>query len=45
MMNAAAPVRGDPDDYAGFGASQHDPRLRRWNLWAYIDGRDGAQAV
>ena len=19
--------------------------MRRWNLWAYIDGRDGAQAV
>jgi nucleoside-diphosphate-sugar epimerase len=35
----------DPDDYTAFGAFQHDPRLRRWNLWAYIDGRDGAQAV
>jgi UDP-glucose 4-epimerase len=35
----------DPDDYAGFGGFQHDPRLRRWNLWAYVDGRDGAQAV
>ena len=22
-----------------------DPALRRWNLWGYIDGRDGAQAV
>ena len=22
-----------------------DPRLRSWNLWGYIDGRDGAQAV
>ena len=21
------------------------PALRRWNLWGYIDGRDGAQAV
>ena len=35
----------DPDDYAAFGAFHADPRLRRWNLWAYIDGRDGAQAV
>ena len=35
----------DPDDYAGFPAFQSDPALRRWNLWAYIDGRDGAQAV
>ena len=22
-----------------------DPRLRKWNLWGYIDARDGAQAV
>ena len=22
-----------------------DPALRRWNLWGYIDARDGAQAV
>jgi len=35
----------DPDDYARFPAFQADPRLRRWNLWGYIDGRDGAQAV
>ena len=35
----------DPDDYTGFPAFHADPRLRRWNLWAYIDGRDGAQAV
>jgi len=28
----------DPEDYA-------DATLRRWNLWGYIDGRDGAQAV
>jgi len=35
----------DPNDYSGFGAFQNDPRVRRWNLWAYIDGRDGAQAV
>jgi nucleoside-diphosphate-sugar epimerase len=35
----------DPQDYAGFPAMQKDPNLRKWNLWGYIDGRDGAQAV
>lgn len=35
----------DPQDYAKFPTWQHDPQLRKWNLWAYIDGRDGAQAV
>jgi nucleoside-diphosphate-sugar epimerase len=32
-------------DYARFPAFDADPRLRRWNLWSYIDARDGAQAV
>ena len=35
----------DPEDYARFARLRRRPRLRRWNLWAYIDGRDGAQAV
>jgi UDP-glucose 4-epimerase len=35
----------DTDDYAQFPAFDADPRLRSWNLWGYIDGRDGAQAV
>ena len=35
----------DPEDYAAFASFDADPALRRWNLWAYIDGRDGAQAV
>lgn len=35
----------DPGDYAQFPAFDADPRLRSWNLWGYIDGRDGAQAV
>jgi nucleoside-diphosphate-sugar epimerase len=35
----------DPDDYSRFPDFDADPRQRRWNLWAYIDGRDGAQAV
>jgi nucleoside-diphosphate-sugar epimerase len=35
----------EPADYAGFPAFDADPSLREWNLWAYIDARDGAQAV
>jgi nucleoside-diphosphate-sugar epimerase len=35
----------DPEDYATFPGYDADPQLRRWNLWGYIDGRDGAQAV
>jgi nucleoside-diphosphate-sugar epimerase len=33
------------EDYAQFPSYDADPQLRRWNLWAYIDARDGAQAV
>jgi len=35
----------DPEDYAQFPAFDADATLRKWNLWGYIDGRDGAQAV
>lgn len=35
----------DVADYAAFPAFDADPRARRWNLWGYIDARDGAQAV
>jgi UDP-glucose 4-epimerase len=35
----------DPEDYAAFGSYHGDAQLRRWNLWSYIDARDGAQAV
>ena len=35
----------NPEDYAEFGSYDADAMLRKWNLWAYIDGRDGAQAV
>jgi nucleoside-diphosphate-sugar epimerase len=35
----------EPSDYARFPAFDADPALRKWNLWAYIDARDGAQAV
>lgn len=34
-----------PEDYAQFPSFDADARLRKWNLWAYIDARDGAQAV
>lgn len=35
----------DPADYAAFPAFDGDPAVRKWNLWGYIDARDGAQAV
>ncbi|QDY90107.1 NAD(P)-dependent oxidoreductase [Arthrobacter sp. UKPF54-2] len=35
----------DPVDYEEFPSFDADARLRKWNLWGYIDGRDGAQAV
>lgn len=35
----------DVADYARFPAFDADARSRHWNLWSYIDGRDGAQAV
>lgn len=35
----------DPEDYAQFPDFDRDPHLRKWNLWGYIDARDGAQAV
>jgi nucleoside-diphosphate-sugar epimerase len=35
----------DEQDYAEFPGFDADARARSWNLWGYIDGRDGAQAV
>lgn len=35
----------DPEDYAAFPSFDADALKRKWNLWGYIDGRDGAQAV
>ena len=35
----------EPADYAAFPSYQDDPRKRSWNLWSYVDARDGAQAV
>ena len=34
-----------PEDYKAFPSFDSEPRKRKWNLWAYIDARDGAQAV
>ena len=34
-----------PEDYAAFPSFDDDATTRKWNLWGYIDARDGAQAV
>jgi nucleoside-diphosphate-sugar epimerase len=34
-----------PADYAKFPAYNDDPEERKWNMWAYIDARDGSQAI
>lgn len=33
------------EDYAAFPVFEDDPTLRDWNLWSYIDARDGALAI
>ncbi|WP_022884995.1 NAD-dependent epimerase/dehydratase family protein [Glaciibacter superstes] len=33
------------EDYEKFPGFENDPTSRSWNLWGYIDARDGAQAV
>lgn len=35
----------EPQDYENFPGYQGDARLRRFNLWTYIDARDAAQAI
>lgn len=35
----------EPHDYENFESYQNDPVTRSFNLWTYIDARDGAQAV
>ena len=35
----------EPDDYRAFPGVDADASQRKWNLWAYIDARDGAQAI
>jgi nucleoside-diphosphate-sugar epimerase len=34
-----------PEDYAEFPSFDSDAHARKWNLWGYIDARDGAQAI
>jgi nucleoside-diphosphate-sugar epimerase len=34
-----------PADYAAFPGYDADPARRAWNLWGYIDARDGGHAV
>jgi nucleoside-diphosphate-sugar epimerase len=33
-----------PEDYQRFPGFWTDPRLRKWNLWGYVDARDVAQS-
>ncbi|GAA0410343.1 NAD-dependent epimerase/dehydratase family protein [Leifsonia naganoensis] len=35
----------EPADYDAFPGFDDDALKRKWNLWSYIDARDGAQAV
>jgi nucleoside-diphosphate-sugar epimerase len=34
-----------PEDYAAFPSYDADALARKWNLWGYIDARDGAHAI
>ncbi|WP_203580071.1 NAD-dependent epimerase/dehydratase family protein [Microbacterium hibisci] len=34
-----------PEDYEAFPSYDDDAATRKWNLWGYIDARDGAHAV
>jgi nucleoside-diphosphate-sugar epimerase len=35
----------EPDDYGAFPSYWSDARLRKWNLWGYVDARDVATAA
>ncbi len=35
----------EPADYARFPGFDADAKTRKWNLWAYVDARDAAQAI
>lgn len=35
----------EPADYGRFPSWQDDARIRKWNLWGYVDARDVAAAV
>ncbi len=34
----------EPDDYQRFPSYWNDARLRKWNLWGYVDARDVAES-
>ena len=34
----------EPADYLAFPGYWHDPLIRKWNLWGYVDARDVAAA-
>ena len=34
----------EPEEYERFPSFWDDARLRRWNLWGYVDGRDVAES-
>jgi nucleoside-diphosphate-sugar epimerase len=34
----------EPQDYEHFPSYWDDPKLRRWNLWGYVDARDVAES-
>ena len=34
----------EPWEYEGFAGFQNDPRVRKWNLWGYVDARDVGQS-
>ncbi len=34
----------EPDDYQKFPSYWNDARIRKWNLWGYVDARDVAQS-
>jgi nucleoside-diphosphate-sugar epimerase len=35
----------EPKDYEKFPSFDTDAKIRKWNLWGYIDARDAAQAI
>lgn len=35
----------DPEDYSAFPSFDADASARKWNLWGYIDARDGSQMI
>ena len=35
----------EPQDYERFPSFDRDAKIRKWNLWGYIDARDAAQAI